>query len=76
MRCPASSSVTSGPALVSDRVRVGADKGVDAARDGQRPGGIEPAGEPIPFLAVPEERAGGREDTEDPAAISTIGQCR
>ena len=47
-----------GPYLVGDHPRVGADQGVDAARDGQRPVGVEPAREPVPFLAVAEEHPG------------------
>ena len=51
-----------GPHVVGDDAGVGADQRADAARQGQRPGGVEPAGEPFPFLAVAEERAGGHED--------------
>ena len=51
-----------GPHVVGDDPGVGADQRADAARQGQRPGGVEPAGEPLPFLAVAEERAGGHEN--------------
>ena len=51
-----------GPHLVGDHAGVGADQGGDAARHGQRAVRVEPAADPFPFLAVAEERAGGRED--------------
>jgi hypothetical protein len=51
-----------GPDVVGDDAGVGADQGADAARDGQCPGRVEPALDPFPFLAVPEERAGSHEE--------------
>jgi hypothetical protein len=50
-----------GPHVIGDHPGIGADQRADAARDGQRAGGIEPAGDPLPFLAVAEERPGGHE---------------
>ena len=50
------------PDVVGDHSRVGADQCCDAARHDQRAGRVEAAGEPLPFLAVAEERAGGHED--------------
>jgi hypothetical protein len=46
------------PDVVGDHPRVGAEQGTDAARGGQGAFGSEPAGQPLPLLAVAEERSG------------------
>ena len=50
-----------GPHLVGDHPGIGAEQGTDASGDGQNTGGVEPARDPLPFLAVAEERAAGHQ---------------
>lgn len=47
-----------GPDVVGDHVRVRPGQGAQAARGSQGLGRVEPAGDPLPFLQVAEERAG------------------
>ena len=51
-----------GPHLVGDHAGIGADQGGDTAGHCQRPVRVEPAADPVPFLAVAEEHSGGGED--------------
>jgi hypothetical protein len=51
-----------GPDPIGDDAGVGGDQRGDGAGHRQGPGGVEPAGNPFPFLQVTQECAGAHED--------------